>query len=383
MEIQQFQSWALLIIGLWCVWTLFFNRFKSLETISENFNSQSWPMVSIVIPARNEAEHIQAALSSVINLDYPNYEILVVNDRSTDSTLTKIQELQTNHPQLKVLTITDLPKGWLGKNHALQQGLLKAAGKWIVFTDADIVFSPSSLKKAITHAESNNLDHLPCMPRLYSRNIWLSAVLTLFTQNILFFYRPWKVKNKNSPHFFGIGAFNLFRRQALIDANGLTRLRLRPDEDMKLGKLMKINGYRCDVGSLVNDLQVEWYTDFKGFIQGTEKNIFAGMEYSIFIFVFGILSLTWAVYGPWYLLVTSQDSLVTAINIVSIFAQGLCFYIQASHLKFSKSLLWCFPAAAAIVILVMVRSVILTLLRGGIYWRDTFYSLEELKSCRF
>jgi cellulose synthase/poly-beta-1,6-N-acetylglucosamine synthase-like glycosyltransferase len=121
------------------------------------------PRVSIIVPARNEAPHVEAALRSVLNLDYPNYEVFVVNDRSTDATGEIIDRIAASHPgapPLHVLHITDLPPGWLGKPHAMWLSAQQAAGDWLLFTDADVSFRPDCLRRAIAYAERERADHL-------------------------------------------------------------------------------------------------------------------------------------------------------------------------------------------------------------------------------
>src|SRR5262245_16111737 len=96
-----------------------------------------WPAVSLIAPARNEERHIEAAVRSLVKIDYPNLEITIVNDRSTDGTATILDRLAAEFPQLNVVHLTELPAGWLGKNHALHLGASRSHGEWLLFTDAD------------------------------------------------------------------------------------------------------------------------------------------------------------------------------------------------------------------------------------------------------
>jgi len=123
-----------------------------------------YPSLSVIIPACNEEESIRQAISQLLDQDYPDFEVIVVNDRSTDHTRLILEELKIKYPQLNVVTITDLPPKWLGKNHAIYQGVKHATGEWLLFTDADIMFSPGSLKKTISYSLENKLDHLTISP---------------------------------------------------------------------------------------------------------------------------------------------------------------------------------------------------------------------------
>src|SRR5690606_5030460 len=126
----------------------------------------AWPRVSIIVPARNEEREIEAALQSVLHLDYPDYEVMVVNDRSTDGTGAILERMQSAYPQLRVATVTELPRGWLGKNHAMYFGAQQASGELLLFTDADIVMRPDTLRRAVYYLEREKLDLLPMTPRV-------------------------------------------------------------------------------------------------------------------------------------------------------------------------------------------------------------------------
>ncbi len=116
-------------------------------TLSDDQTIDPWPVVSIIVPARNEADSIEEALKSVLALDYPNKEIIVINDRSTDATGEILARLAQEYPELQLITIDRLPSGWLGKNHALQRGAVSASGELLLFTDADIIMQPSLLRR--------------------------------------------------------------------------------------------------------------------------------------------------------------------------------------------------------------------------------------------
>ena len=106
-----------------------------------------WPFVSIIIPACNEEENVRAALCKVLTLDYPNYQVIAVNDRSTDQTGAILDELADSYSQLEVIHISTLPEGWLGKVHALHVGTQQARGEYLIYADADIHFHPHFFKK--------------------------------------------------------------------------------------------------------------------------------------------------------------------------------------------------------------------------------------------
>jgi cellulose synthase/poly-beta-1,6-N-acetylglucosamine synthase-like glycosyltransferase len=138
------------------------------------------PMVSIVAPARNEARGIEHAVRSLLDLDYPGVEIVIVNDRSTDETGAVLARLARREPRLTVVQVTELPEGWLGKNHAMYVGAARSAGELLLFTDADVVFERSTLRRAVAFMESHRIDHLAAIPDVRVRGLMLNAFVAAF-----------------------------------------------------------------------------------------------------------------------------------------------------------------------------------------------------------
>ena len=149
-------------------------------------------LVSIVIPARNEEKEIEVALKSVLAQGYNDFEVIVIDDRSTDQTAEILEGLAKRNRKLQVHHISTLPGGWLGKNHALQYGAKQARGKLLLFADSDVVMQPSAIKRAVYYMQKNNLDHIVIGPQLkISGNILKIALLT-FSVNFMLFFQPWK-----------------------------------------------------------------------------------------------------------------------------------------------------------------------------------------------
>ena len=135
------------------------------------------PTVSVVIPARNEERNLEQALESVLALDYPDLEIIVVNDRSTDGTGEILEKMAEQDPRLTVVTIASLPDGWIGKPYALHMGAQHARGEFILFTDADIVFDPSALRKAMAHVQAHRFDHVTLIPEGTMSGVFLRTLV--------------------------------------------------------------------------------------------------------------------------------------------------------------------------------------------------------------
>ena len=149
-------------------------RCPQLDEVDAN-DPSSWPTLSVVVPARDEAHTIEPAVASLLAQDYPNLQVVLVDDRSTDETGTIIDRLAAKDSRVAAVHVRELPDGWLGKVHALQRGVERASGDFILFTDADIHFAPGVLRRAIAWSEAERLDHLAVLAEVTSPSIWVAA----------------------------------------------------------------------------------------------------------------------------------------------------------------------------------------------------------------
>lgn len=368
----------LLVVQLWQWATLLRGQRRIRAFPAQPAALVSWPKVSIVIPACNEAAEIEGALSSVLHLDYPNREIIVVNDRSTDNTVTILHRLQVRHPDLRVLTIEHLPKGWLGKNYALFTGATIATGELLLFTDADVVFSPTALKKAVGVLETELLDHLTLGPKVCSPSWMVNLLVALFGRSFSLFLQPWRARDPHSSYFIGLGAFNLIRRTVYTHIGGHQRISLRPDDDLKLGKIIKRAGFNQEYRQAIGDLRLAWYPSVPAFIHGLEKNVLAGMDYRVGALLL-ILALQLALgLLPWALLLAS-DPLVRGLTLATVLASLTSFSRFLKYSETSVLLALLEPIILLLFVFTCARSTVLALVRGGIIWRGTFYPLHVLR----
>ena len=185
-------------------------KIKYLSSI-EVFENKAAPSVVIIIAVRNEEYALREALTSVCNLNYSNYKVLVINDRSTDNSGKILSELEAKYDKLTVINIDTLPPGWLGKNHALYTGSKSSDQEYILFTDADVLYHKDVLNKAMNYCVKNNLDHLTILPGIISPSSTLNSVILTFIIMLMALQRPWAAKIKNSKASMGVGAFNLVK----------------------------------------------------------------------------------------------------------------------------------------------------------------------------
>ncbi|MDO9081520.1 MAG: glycosyltransferase family 2 protein, partial [Desulfuromonadales bacterium] len=274
-----------------------------------------WPLVSIVVAVRNEERHLHAAVTSLLRLAYPAYELIVVDDRSDDHTPVILAELAAHSPQLKVLRVEMLPAGWLGKNHALWQGSCQADGEFLLFTDGDIIMEETVLTRAVNRLQSEGLDHLALTPRMTLPGTLLPILGLAFIFFFGIFTRPWRAADPKSPCHIGIGAFNLLRSSVYRAVGGHQTIALRPDDDLKLGKIIKRGGFRQNVAYAPEFLAVEWYASLGEAIRGLEKNTFAGCDYRVGMVLGGVAVLL--TFGLWpYLALVLTEGAVWGVNLL-------------------------------------------------------------------
>jgi len=339
------------------------------------------PRVSIIIPARNEAKSIKEALQSVLQQDYANVEFIVLNDRSTDDTGAILAGMAAEDGRLCVMDITELPSGWLGKNYALYQGAEKASGELLLFTDADIVMDTSVLSKGVSYLQLNHLDHLAVMPAVHMPSLFLRSFCSAFGIFFSVYIRPWKAKDPASRSFIGIGAFNLVRTEAYKAAGTHRAIAMRPDDDIKLGKLLKKAGYRQEMVFGMGLLQVEWYSSLSELIDGLMKNSFAGLEYSVLLSVAGgivaLLLNVWPFIAIFFVAGIARVLYVSVVILMLlIISDANRFYGLPRWYAFAH------PLSSLLFVYILWRSMLLALWTGGITWRGTHYPLRLLKANR-
>jgi cellulose synthase/poly-beta-1,6-N-acetylglucosamine synthase-like glycosyltransferase len=353
---------------------------RRLQDVSVHELSQ-WPSVSLIVPGRNEEQHVEAAIRSLAKVDYPDIEFTIINDRSTDRTGEILDALAAEFPRLNVVHLAELPAGWLGKNHALQFGADRSRGEWLLFADADIVFDPSVLKRAILYAKQNRLDHLTAWPDIHARSWLMKSFLATFAIVLFMFVRVWSLRNPKSKAHIGVGAFNLVRADAYRSIGGHTSIRMRPDDDLKLGKILKLAGFQPDFVDARGLLSLEMYPTVGVLVRAMEKNAFAGVDYRPTLMIMGSMFVLLGGVWPFFavLVVSGPARWINAGVCLSLLA------ISACGTRVVRAPLSCalgFPLAALLLVYIQWRTMLLTYYNGGMQWRDTHYSLAELRANR-
>jgi len=377
-------AWVGLLGGVALLWTL--------EAIAMGRGVRSMPSldhfsalpdarcdsVSILVAARDEAEKLPGALQTFLALDYPRYEVVAVDDRSIDATGPILRTAAQNDSRLKAMRIDSLPTGWLGKPHALQQAYEKSSGEWLVFTDADVHFRPDLLRRALALVHQKGWDHLTLLGHAKMFHAGEKIAMTFFSLGFLMGIRPWKVSDPGSRVYAGVGAFQLMRRSAYEKIGTHRRLAMEVVDDMKLGKLVKEAGIASGLATAGDAVSVHWHAGIGNMILGTTKNFFATTGFRIGVAALQILGLVLAFIFPVAALPFTHgwarwfDLIAIVLPVMAM--GGVCR-------EFGISLFYAltYPVGALIFIWMLAHSTIVTLWKGGIDWRGTFYPLEELK----
>lgn len=352
------------------------NGLKQIKQVSQQPLMANPPPLAIIIAVRNEEEDLEKALQSVCRINYTNYRIIVVNDRSTDRTAEILQGFTSQYPQLQVTTISTLPDGWLGKNNALYQGYLGSTEEWMLFADADIVFHPDAINKAVGYAVKQQLDHLTMLPELKSRSAILNSVFATFGIMLMAHMKPWEAKNPKSKASSSIGAFNLVRRTAYEKMGTHVRIKLRPDDDLQMGHIIKKEGLRQDVLVGKGYVCLEWYKNLGELGRGLQKNAFAVANYNLTQAIVNVLNMLLTVALPMPLMFVFGT---TVIRIMA--AIMLVFHIVYMMMVPPNKWWYAFmiPFSGFFLAWHFLKASIITVVQGGIYWRDSFYSLDMLK----
>ena len=341
----------------------------------------AYPFVSVCVPARDEERDIEACLTSLLNQDYPNFEVIVVDDNSTDHTPDIIESLQKRRANLIAVQGAALPADWYGKPFALHQAQQKSRGELLLFTDADPVFQPYALTTAVHLMQNHRLDMVSLLPGAELSSFWERVVQPIIFAFIAALARFKKVNDPKSKAAMGVGAFILLRREAYDRVGGHETLKQAILEDIGMARLVKQSGAKIMIADAQKIYSIRMYHSFREIWIGWRKNVFLAMKKSIFKTSYTILCLLGFVVTPWlmagiHLWVGSglgwQAMAWAGLGLVLITKLILCH-----ELNLEKRYVFLFPLGALVVTAITINSMIQVLFRGQAEWRGRTYSQPE------
>ncbi len=336
------------------------------------------PELLVVVPAKDEAETLRPAMETLLAQDYRPLHLVAVNDRSADATGSLLEELAALQPdRLEVVHVTEAAEGWVGKTFAMAVGAERRQSDYILFTDADVWFSPSVLRRAVAYAEMSRADHLVVWPTPVTKTWGERTVLGFLQMLALWAAPPWKVADPRARwNVVAIGAFNLIRRDALEELGGWPPQRLAVVEDITLGRRVRAADLRQRIVFAPGMVLVHWAPGAWGLIRATTKNFFAAVNFRASLLLGGMVCIAMLFLLPlvglaWW------PTLLPGLFVLGCVAIWYRFAGELSGISARYG--WLYPLGAMAILWAMLRSMTVTLWRRGVTWRGTFYPLRELR----
>lgn len=365
--------WSIAV--LWFVgflWTIYcLQKQKSLE-IKKSANNENLTFVSILVPARNEAHRVLGkSISSMLEQTYQNYELIVLNDRSTDDTREILETLKTQNSKLKIIEGKEPEKDWLGKPHALEQAFENANGEWILTADADIIFTAETLQTVVDYAEKNEFDALTLIPRQIFGSFWEKLFMPVFGWFCLLAMPLHRVNASDRKESMGVGNFFMFRREVLEKIGGFGSVKSEVAEDLKLAEILKNQKFKLRI-DYAEFVETRMYSGFREIWEGFTKNLFSGMKFSITKTVFGGLSiLLFGVLPPIFafiFLFSQNFALFQPLFITYIFQISIFIYINR---KWRGNIFYAFlaPLGLLLFLTILANSTVRVLSGKGVTWK--------------
>ena len=358
-------------------------RLEFIENVEKKF-----PKVSIILPARNEEKHIRHCIDSLLKQDYSDFELILVNDESTDKTLEIMKEFEKSYPiKIKVVNITHRDKDWIGKNWACYQGYLKSNGTLLLFTDADSFHSEKTMSLAVQNIIHNRLDAITVMPMLLCHDFFTKVTLPLLTTFMHTRFSPLKVNNAKSKLGYFIGSYFIIKRDTYEKVGSHESVKHEIIEDGALGKKVKEGNFKMKMVRGESYVQAIWARNSTELINAIDRLVIPLFKEKrpeasllsialFFLLLFPILifplSLISNINHP--NLINFGISLLSGLILVILLITNL-IQIQKT-LFFNKIYSIGFVIGGAIIVTRFINRLIKSNTKSIINWRDRVYILS-------
>ena len=344
------------------------------------------PLISICIPARNEEKNIRACVEAALGQDYPNLEVIVLDDRSADSTLTQLSGFASRDSRLLPIRGKELPAGWAGKPHALFQASAAAHGEWLCFVDADTFLAPNAISACYIKALETHADMFTTMNKQILGSFWEKVVMPLVMTALSVGFSPRKVNDPNSRDAIANGQFILIRRTVYDAIGGHEKVKDQIVEDKAISEQVKWNGHRLVVADGMKVIRTRMYTDLPSMWEGWTKNIYLGLSGHPALLLLGafgaLLALMAALFLPlWPLLglgwlVNGGGWMAAVVSLQSLLVWGWLIYFRVRVARGMKISAWyalTTPLGAGVFAAMMLTSAWKVLSGQGVTWRARKY----------
>ena len=344
------------------------------------------PLISVCIPARNEERNIRACVESMLAQDYPNIEVIVLDDRSTDSTPRIVADIASRDSRLRLINGSDLPEGWAGKPHALRQASAFARGDWLCFVDADTILAPECLSSCYAKARETNADMFTIMTFQVTGSFWERVVMPLVMTALSVGFSPRKVNDPNRKDAIANGQFILIKRSVYDAVGGHESVKDRIVEDKAISEQVKWNGFRLIVADGMQVARTRMYTSLPEMWEGWTKNIYLGLRDQINLLWLGVfgafLALVAALFLPlwpllgilWYL--NGGGWMALTVVAKSLLLWAFLLYVRARvalNMEIPPWYALTTPLGAAVFAAMMFASAWKVISGKGVAWKGRVY----------
>ncbi len=381
-------STAIFIGGIFTVYWLH-NQYHLAIVVTPAPPPMDAPLISVCVPARNEERNIRACVESILAQDYLNVEVIVLDDRSTDTTPRILQQLSTQNNRLKIIHGADLPEGWAGKPHALFQASAAAHGEWLCFVDADTFLSPNALSACYTKAIETRADMFTIMTFQILGTFWEKVVMPIVMTALSVGFSPRKVNDPSTKDAIANGQFILIRRLVYDAIGGHESVKDQIVEDKAIAEQVKWNGYRLVVANGYAVARTRMYTSLSEMWEGWTKNIYLGLRDRPALMLLGVVGAflalfaavilpLWPMLGAfWYL----QGGGWLALTVVaeSLILWMIVIYARAKvalGMGISRWYALTLPLGSAVFAAMMITSTWKVLSGKGVLWKGRRYALK-------
>ncbi|MGC8856226.1 MAG: glycosyltransferase [Anaerolineae bacterium] len=350
-------------------------NFFYLRRFDQYPQPEHWPRLSVLIPARNEAANIEACVRSLLQQDYPDFEVIVLNDHSTDRTPLILARLAREFEHLRVLSGAPLPPGWLGKHWACQQLVEAASGELLLLTDADTRHAPNTLCHSVAALLAEDADLVTAFPHEETLTWGERLIVPVIAFSIVSFLPLALVqKLRWSALSVSVGQFMLFRRTALEAIGGYRAVRQNVVDDVALGRLIIQNGFRWRLMDATHHVTCRMYHGFWDAVEGFTKNVFAVFDYHILFYLIAWLWVAIAFLLPPLVVFARAMHMPLEFfpHSLAVLATGEALLLWGiAYKRFGFPVYWAilYPLSLFVFTLIALRSLVFTL-TGQAAWKE-------------
>jgi chlorobactene glucosyltransferase len=350
------------------------------------------PLISVCVPARNEERNIRRCIEGILNQDYPNIEVIVLDDRSTDSTPQILADIASRDSRLRPISGSDLPAGWAGKPHALFQASASARAAddaWLCFIDADTFLSPETLSSCYNKATETKADMFTIMTFQILGSFWEKTVMPLVMTALSVGFSPRKVNDPKTKDAIANGQFILIKRSIYDAIGGHESVKDQIVEDKAISEQVKWNGYRLIVADGMKVAKTRMYTSLPEMWEGWTKNIYLGLRDQVGLLWLGVFGAFLAVVASLFLPVWpllgafwfSNGGGWMAITVIveALLLWGYLIYMRArvaTNMNISPWYALTTPLGAGVFGAMMFTSAWKVVSRTGVTWKGRVYGAK-------